>query len=51
VFKSRTALGYSPTVLPEVINSIDDGLTLIRNKEILSTILKKYGVSDWQNKI
>ena len=44
-------LGYSPTVLPEVINSIDDGLTLIRHMGILSTILEKYGVSDWQNKI
>ncbi|MBA6293147.1 transporter substrate-binding domain-containing protein [Colwellia sp. MB3u-70] len=44
-------LGYSPTILPEVINSIDDGLTLIRHKGILSTILEKYGVSDWQKKI
>ena len=44
-------LGYSPTILPEVINSIDDGLALIRRKGILSTILEKYGVSDWQNQI
>jgi polar amino acid transport system substrate-binding protein len=44
-------LGYSPTILPEVIHSIDDGLALIRRKGILSTILEKYGVSDWQNQI
>jgi len=44
-------LGYSPIILPEVINSIDDGLALIRRKGILSTILEKYGVSDWQNQI
>jgi site-specific recombinase XerC len=30
---------------------VDDGLTLIHNKGILSTILEKYGVPDWQKKI
>lgn len=44
-------LGYSPTIDPEIINNIDDGLLLIRNKGILIKILEKYGVSDWQQPI
>jgi len=41
-------LGYSPTIDPEIIKSIDDGLLLIRSKGTLIKILEKYGVPDWQ---
>lgn len=41
-------LGYSPTTSPEVINSIDNGLLIIRKRGILKAILEKYGVPDWQ---
>lgn len=40
-------LGFSPTIHPKVINTIDDGLILIRRKGIL----EKYGVSDWEKSI
>lgn len=44
-------LGYSPTIDPEIINNIDDGLLLTRNKGILIKILEKYGVPNWQQPI
>jgi polar amino acid transport system substrate-binding protein len=41
-------LGYSPTIDASVIDNIDDGFLIIRQKGILLKILDKYGVSDWQ---
>jgi len=44
-------LGYSPTIAPEIIKNIDNGLLLIRSNGILIKILAKYGVPDWQQPI